>query len=326
VKVLVTGANGFTGSHLARLLREAENEVRAFVREGSNLSLLDGVDVERFEGDLTNAAKLREAVAGVDRVFHIAAVYREARLSDEIYRQVNVEGTRLLAQAAVDEGGIPFLYCSTCGVHGEVAAPADESAPYNPGDIYQQTKVEAERVVLGLHRDRGLPVVVLRPVGIYGPGDRRFLKLFRGVAHRKFPMIGKGDVFYHLTHVEDVARGFMRASQLGAGVNGEAFILAGARYTTVKELIELIADKAGVAPPRLRLPAGPIYAAAALCEDVCRPFGIEPPLHRRRLDFFLKDRAFKIDKARQVLGWEPQVDLESGIAETLEWYREVGWL
>lgn len=326
MKVLVTGANGFTGSHLTRLLREAGDEVRAFVRGGSDLSLLDGIDVERFQGDLTNPATIREAVVGVDRIFHIAAVYREARLSDEIYRQVNVEGTRLLAQAAVDAGGIPFLYCSTCGVHGEVAPPADESAPYNPGDIYQQTKVEAERVVLGLHRDRGLPVVVLRPVGIYGPGDRRFLKLFRGVAHRKFPMIGKGEVFYHLTHVEDVARGFMRASELGAGVNGEAFILAGARYTTVKELIELIADRAGVAPPRLRLPAAPIYAAAALCEDLCRPLGIEPPLHRRRLDFFLKDRAFEIDKARNVLGWQPQVDLETGIAETLEWYREAGWL
>ena len=139
-------------------------------------------------------------------------------------------------------------------------------------------------------------------------------------------MIGSGGVFYHLTHVEDVARGFIRAAELGAGVNGEAFILAGARYTTVKELIALIADKAGVAPPWLRLPAGPLYAAAAVCEDVCRPLGIEPPLHRRRLDFFLKDRAFTIDKARDVLGWEPTVELDAGIAETLEWYRSAEWI
>jgi nucleoside-diphosphate-sugar epimerase len=326
VKVLVTGANGFTGSHLARLLRGAGHHVRALTRASSDVTLLDGVDVERFEGDLTSGPKLREAVAGVERIFHIAAVYREARLSDDYYRQVNVDGTRLLAEAAIAEGGVPFLYCSTCGVHGEVAPPADESAPYNPGDIYQQTKVEAERVVLGLHRDRGLPVVVLRPVGIYGPGDRRFLKLFRGVARRKFPMIGRGDVLYHLTHVEDVARGFIRAADMGAGVNGEAFILAGARYTTIRELVELIARKAGVRPPWLRLPAAPMYAAAAICEDVCRPLGIEPPLYRRRLDFFLKDRAFDIDKARTILGWEPTVELDIGIAETLEWYRAAGWI
>ena len=326
VKVLVTGANGFTGSHLARLLREAGHEVRALVRQTSDLTLLKGIDVERFEGELTNGARLREAVAGVERIFHIAAVYREARLSDDYYRQVNVDGTRLLGEAALAEGGIPFLYCSTCGVHGEVAPPADENSPYNPGDIYQQTKVEAERVMLGLHRDRGLPVVVLRPVGIYGPGDRRFVKLFRGVARRKFPMMGRGDVFYHLTHVEDVARGFIRAAEMGAGVNGEAFILAGARYTTIKELVELIAKKAGVAPPWLRLPAGPLYAAAAVCEVVCRPLGIEPPLHRRRLDFFRKDRAFKIDKAREILRWEPTVELDAGIAATLEWYRAAGWV
>lgn len=234
-------------------------------------------------------------------------------------------GTRRLAEAALGEGGIPFVYCSTCGVHGEVEPPADETAPYNPGDIYQETKVEAEELVLGLHRERGLPAVVLRPVGIYGPGDRRFLKLFRGVARRRFPLIGDGKVFYHLTHVEDVARGFLRAAETKAAL-GEAFILAGARYTTVAELVALIAEKAGVAPPRFHWPSGPVSLASALCEDLCRPLGIEPPLHRRRLDFFLKNRAFRIAKARRVLGWEPRVDLPEGISGTLDWYRAQGWI
>ena len=325
LKVLVTGASGFTGSHLARLLVAAGHRVRALVRAGSSLDLLGGLDVERFEGELEDPASLRKSVAGCERVFHIAAVYREAKLDDSYYRRINVEGTRLLAEAALSEGGVPFLYCSTCGVHGEVAPPADETAAYNPGDIYQQTKVEAEEVVFGLHRERALPAVVLRPVGIYGPGDRRFLKLFRGVARGKFPLIGSGEVFYHLTHVEDVARGFMRAAEVPEAA-GSAFILAGARYTTIRELLGLIAEKAGVEPPRFRWPKTPVYLAAALCEDLCRPFGIEPPLYRRRLDFFLKDRAFAIDKARQVLGWKPRVELSEGIAQTLEWYREVGWL
>ncbi len=325
--VLVTGASGFTGSHLARMLVESGERVRVLTRKGSSLELLGDVarDVECVEGDLGEGTSLESAVRGVERVFHIAAVYREARLPDSIYREVNVEGTRRLAEAALAEGGIRFLYCSTCGVHGEVEPPADETAPYNPGDIYQRTKVEAERIVLGLHRERGLPAVILRPVGIYGPGDRRFLKLFRGVARRRFPMIGDGKVFYHLTHVEDVARGFVKAAETKEAV-GEAFILAGARYTTVAELVGLIAEKAGVAPPRFHWPSGPIYLASALCEDLCRPFGIEPPLHRRRLDFFLKNRAFEIGKARRVLGWEPRVELPEGIARTLEWYRAHGWI
>ncbi len=324
MKVLVTGASGFTGSHLARMLVESGHEVRALVRRTSSLEPLQDVPVERFEGDLGDEVRLRRAVEGCDRVFHIAAVYREAKLADSYYHEINVLGTRRLAEAALAEG-IPFLYCSTCGVHGEVEGVADETAPYNPGDVYQRTKVEAEKIVLALHGERGLRAVIVRPVGIYGPGDRRFLKLFKGVARRRFPMIGSGRVSYHLTHVEDVARGFLKAAET-PDATGEAFILAGARHTTVEELVSLIAAKAGVPPPRFHWPAGPIYAAAALCEDLCRPLGIEPPLHRRRLDFYLKNRAFRIDKARRVLGWEPQVDLPTGITRTMDWYRQAGWI
>ncbi len=326
MKVLVTGANGFTGSHTARLLVESGCDVRAFVRASSNMDLLEGVPFERVDGDLTDHESLKRAVRGVERVFHIAAVYREAKLSDRVYYDVNVEGTRRLAEVCSAEGGIPFIYCSTCGVHGEVQKPpVDETAPYNPGDIYQETKVEAEKVVLALHRERGLPVTILRPVGIYGPGDRRFLKLFGGVARGRFPLIGSGEVLYHLTYVEDVVRGFLKAAETPEA-QGETFILAGERYTSIKELIELIARDAGVAPPRVRVPVTPVYMAAVLCESLCRPLGIEPPLHRRRLDFFLKDRAFRIDKAKEKLGWRPQVDLEEGIRQTLEWYREKGWV
>ena len=326
MKFLVTGASGFTGSHLARFLVGAGHVVRVLVRSSSRRDLLQGLDVEYVEGDLADRDSLRRAVSGTDCVYHLAAVYREAKLPDRVYFDINVEGTRRLAEAALAEGGIPFVYCSTCGVHGEVAhPPADETAPYNPGDIYQETKVEAEKLLFQMYEERGLPAVILRPVGIYGPGDRRFLKLFRGVARRHFPMIGRGDVFYHLTHVEDVASGFARAAELPAA-RGNAFILAGARYTTIQELIDLIAREAGARPPWLRLPAAPMVAAAAACEAVCRPLGIEPPLYRRRLDFFLKHRAFKIDKAREVLGWEPRIDLEDGIRETLAYYRGRGWL
>ena len=326
MKVLVTGASGFTGSHLVRLLTEAGHQVRVLVRPSSRLDLLEGLSPEQIHGDLTDGESIRRAVTGTERIFHLAAVYREAKLPDRVYYDVNVEGAQRLAEAALSEGGVPLIYCSTCGVHGEVAEPpADEEAPYNPGDIYQETKVEAEKLLLSMKRERGLHLVIIRPVGIYGPGDRRFLKLFRGVARRHFPMIGKGDVFYHLTHVEDVARGFMRAAEVSSA-NGKAFIIAGERYTTIKELIEIIARAANVPPPRLRLPAGPMYAAAVVCEGIFRPLGIEPPLYRRRLDFFLKHRAFKIDKARNELGWKPEVDLEQGIGLTLDYYRSQGWL
>lgn len=326
MKALVTGASGFTGSHVARRLVEGGHRVRVLLRPSSSRDLLGVTPVEEATGDLRDEESLARAVRGVDAIFHLAAVYREAKLPEATYRDVNVEGTRRLAEAALTEGGVLFVHCSTCGVHGEVRhPPADESAPYNPGDIYQKTKVEAEQIVFSLHRERGLPAVILRPVGIYGPGDRRFLKLFGGVARRRFPMIGPGKVYYHLTHVDDVARGFLMAAERSEA-RGEAIILAGERYTTVKELVELIAREAGVAPPWLRLPVGPVYAAAVGCERLLPRLGLEPPLHRRRLDFFLKDRAFRIDKAKRLLRWQPQIDLAEGIRQTLDWYRRRGWI
>lgn len=324
LNAFVTGASGFTGSHLVRLLNEGGFAVRALLRESSSRVLLEGLSYRPIEGDLASDVEFTEHVRGSDVIFHVAAVYREAKLPDEIYRRVNVEATRHLAEAALAHG-IPFVYCSTCGVHGEVSPPANEESPYNPGDIYQQTKVEAEEALLAT-RQRGLKFAIIRPVGIYGPGDRRFLKLFKGVARRRFPIIGSGEVLYHLTHVDDVARGFIRAYEAIQDVQGEAFIIAGERYTSIRELVDIIARHAGVSPPRLRLPAAPMLAAAVLCEAVCRPLKVEPPLYPRRLDFFLKDRAFSIDKARSRLAWRPQVGLDEGIHDTLAWYREQGWL
>ena len=326
MKVLVTGASGFTGSHLVRLLTEAGHQVRVLVRPSSRLDLLEGLSLEQIHGIL----RMEKASAAPSRARSASStsprsIVRPSSQTGFTTTSMS-KAPGVSPEAALSEGGVPLIYCSTCGVHGEVAEPpADEEAPYNPGDIYQESKVEAEKLLLSMNRERGLHLVIVRPVGIYGPGDRRFLKLFRGVARRHFPMIGKGDVFYHLTHVEDVARGFMRAAEVPSA-NGKAFIIAGERYTTIKELIEIIARAAKVPPPRLRLPAGPIYAAAVVCEGIFRPLGIEPPLYRRRLDFFLKHRAFKIDKARNELGWKPEVDLEQGIRRTLDYYRSQGWL
>jgi nucleoside-diphosphate-sugar epimerase len=107
---------------------------------------------------------------------------------------------------------------------------------------------------------------------------------------------------------------------------GRTYILAGGEVTTLNELVALIADEAGVAPPRLHVPVRPFWAAGALCEAVCAPFGIEPPIYRRRVDFFTKSRAFDITRAREELGYQPKVSLREGIRRTLAWYRQNGWI
>ncbi len=323
---LVTGATGFTGGWLARHLLWEGDGVRALVRpesreQGRRLAA-EGVEV--VEGDLADTASLERACQGVDVVYHIAATYRTAGQTDAVYRDINVGGTQRLLEAAVAGGASRFVHCSTGGVHGHIdVPPADESAPLRPGDIYQETKLEGERVARARGERGDVEVVVARPIGIYGPGDLRFLKLFK--LAKGAVMIGAGRAFYHLTFVEDLVEGFRLCGTVPAAA-GETYLLAGARYTTLWELVELIARELGTSPPRLRIPVWPVWLAGALCEVVCVPFRIEPPIFRRRVDFFIKSRAFDASKARDELGFEPRVDLEEGIRRTAGWYREQGLL
>jgi nucleoside-diphosphate-sugar epimerase len=168
-------------------------------------------------------------------------------------------------------------------------------------------------------------LAIARPTGIYGPGDRRLLKLFRGVSRRTFVTLGSGDIYYHLTYVDDLVEGFRLCGEIPRAA-GRTYILAGGEVTPLNELVRRIAAAAGVRPPSLRAPVWPFWIAGALCEAVCVPLRIEPPLYRRRVDFFTKSRAFDIARARAELGYSPQVGLDEGIRRTLAWYREQGWL
>ena len=328
MRVLVTGATGFTGGWLARHLAGAGDEVRALVRPVSQLRAdgLREVGVQIVTGDLGDAGSLEAACLDVEVVYHIAATYRTAGQPATVYREVNVEGTRRLLDAAETTGVRRVVHCSTGGVHGHIEdPPATEEAPLAPGDVYQETKLEGERLARARGDASTLEVVVARPIGIYGPGDTRFRRLFRGIARGRFPMLGAGGVYYHLTYIEDLVQGFHLCGTVPAAP-GRTYLLAGPRYTTLKELVALIAAELGVSPPRLALPVWPVWLAGALCELVCVPLRIEPPLYRRRVEFFTKSRAFDASRARQELGFDPRVDLEEGIHRTAVWYREQGML
>ena len=330
MRVLVTGATGFTGGHLAQTLAARGDEVRALVRPRSRArfeaSPLPRQGIIAVEGDLLDPAALQRATDGVDVVYHIAATYREAGQPETAYRTINVDGTRNVLNAAKAAGARRVVHCSTGGVHGHIARPpANEDAPFNPGDTYQETKLEAEQAAREFGHRTGLDVVVARPIGIYGPGDTRFLKMFRGLARRRFPMIGSGQVFYHLTFIDDLVEGFRLCGTV-ADAAGRTYILAGPRYTTLEQLVGMVANELNVRPPRRHLPVWPFWTAGLLCEMVCVPLRIEPPIFRRRVDFYTKSRAFDTTRARTELGFAPKVDLEDGIKRTADWYRSEGLL
>jgi nucleoside-diphosphate-sugar epimerase len=301
--------------------------VRALVRtEDQRSAALAALGVELRVGDLTDKAALVRALGGVDIVYNIGATYRQASASRDEYAAINAKAVATLVEAGAAAGVRRIVQCSTVGVHGDVEhPPANEDAPLKPGDEYQRSKLDGERLGREAAARMGTELVIARPSGIYGPGDRRLLKLFRGVARRRFVTLGSGEIFYHLTYVEDLAEGFRLCGEVPAAA-GRTYILAGSDVTTLNELVRRIAAAAGVPPPSLHLPVWPVWMAGAACEAACVPLGIEPPLYRRRVDFFTKSRAFDISRARAELGFAPAVGLDEGIRRTLAWYREQGWL
>jgi nucleoside-diphosphate-sugar epimerase len=323
---LVTGATGFTGGALARRLALRNAPVRALVRDRARAAPLADLGVEIVEGDLCDPAALRQAMRGVDLVYHIAALYRQQGVEPRLFREVNATAVQHLLDAAIEAGVGRFVHCSTVGVHGDVKRPpAAEDAPFAPGDLYQESKLEGERIAARYMAERRLPVTIFRPAGIYGPGDLRFLKLFRGIKRGRFPMVGDGQTLWHGVYIDDLVEGIIRCGTADQAI-GQTFILAGPDYTTLEELTGIVADAVGARPPRLKIPLAPIYAAAAVCEAVCRPFGVEPPLHRRRVDFFTKSRAFDSTKARREIGYAPEVSIRDGVVRTAAWYAAQGLL
>ena len=326
-RVLVTGATGYTGQVLVKRLLEAGASVRAIARNSSDLTPLAGLNVEWVRGEVYDPDCIREAMAGMQYVFHVAAAFREARSSRQDYWNVHVGSTELLCAEAIKQPDFQrFVHVSTVGVHGHIAAPpGDENTPFGPGDDYQETKAEAETELVAFAAEHALPYSIIRPCAIYGPGEKRLLKLFRMATKPCFPILGTGKCWYHLVHVEDLVGAMMLAAVKEKAL-GQAFIAGADQAIQLEEMAKIIARTYNNRLKVLRLPITPFFILGDLCELLCKPFKIEPPIYRRRVAFYSKDRNFTTRKMQQVLGYQPVYDNETGIVETAEWYKKHGWL
>jgi dihydroflavonol-4-reductase len=325
--ILITGAGGFTGLSLALSLSAAGHRVRGLVRSPDRAAGLERAGITTVAGDIRDPDVLRQATEGIDTVYHLAAAFRRAAVPDSEYHEVNVDATRQLVELSAAAGVRRIVHCSSVGVHGSVSeeAPATEDAPFHPEDIYQKSKLEGEQIALQTADRAGVPLTVVRPGPIYGPGDKRLFKLIGGVARKRFRLLGDGSPHFQMVYVDDLTEGLRLAA--GAAVAaGRTYILAGNEAPTLKELVREIARVAHVASPRFRLPVWPFWLAGTVCEAVCVPLGIEPPIFRRRVKFFTSNRWFDISRARNELGFAPKVSLRDGIRRTLESYRQLGWV
>jgi nucleoside-diphosphate-sugar epimerase len=326
--VLVTGATGFTGVHLVKALCAAGASVRAIVRASSDRSTLQDLPINWVIGDVFDEATVKQACAGVNVIFHVAAAYREAKISDDVYWNVHVKSTQLLAQYAQQQTGFKrFVHISTVGVHGHIKSPpADEECEFSPGDQYQITKVEAEKWINQFSKEHDLPITIIRPAAIYGPGDRRLLKVFKLAKLPLIPVLGYGcKGLYHLIHVTDLVN-FMIVAASHTQTLGQVYICANESPISIKDIIDMISRRLGRTPRFIRLPATPFFLMGDLCELICKPLNIEPPIYRRRVAFFTKDRWFNSQKLRKDTGFKMQYSNKSGIEQLTDWYLQAGWL
>ncbi len=327
MKILVTGGTGFTGSCLVRYLLQRGHEVVALDnQEGIVLDELKRLGAKFVKGSVTDPELLKEVIPGCDAVYHLAAAFRRINLPQKVYMETNATAMRALLTICRDNGVKKFIYCSTQGVHGNIDdPPGDEDSPIEPEDYYQYTKYKGEEVAQEFIA-QGMDITILRPTALYGPGDpSRFLMIFRQVKKGWFPYFGKGGALYHPVYVESFCESFELARENPAS-KGQTYIIADGEYYPIREIVGKVADIMGIKVRQIFLPFWPMYILAAIVELIFKPLPWDPPLFRRRVDWYRQNRAFKIDKARRELNYEPKVGLDEGLKITYEWYKANGFL
>lgn len=332
-KVLVTGASGFVGSTLATELARQGHEVRVLVRKTSKLRNLEAIDIKPVVGDLRDPASLREAVRGVDTVFHVAGVISSP--NRETFFLHNAEGTENMARAAAEEaksGALGrFVYVSSLAAAGppQRGKVRNENETPTPISNYGASKLAGEAALKEI--GSALSSVVVRPPSVYGPRDRGIFTFFDIINKGVIPLLGlerPDPRRYSFVHVDDLVRGIIAAGfASGPFSPGELFYVSGDGEYSWEETMEMIAQGLEKKGLRVRLPIFAMRAAGALCSGITKVSGKLMPLSLDKVNE-LEAIAWTCsnEKAKQVLGFKPYWGLEKGLRQTARWYREHGWL
>jgi nucleoside-diphosphate-sugar epimerase len=326
--VVLTGATGFTGRAITRQLLQTGCTLRLLVRASSDTrEFEEHPQVTVLRGELHDEAFVASACRDCHYLFHLAAAFREKALTQVHYRQVHITSTQLLAKAVSEQAGFRrFVHVSTVGVHGLIEqAPANEDYRFSPSDSYQATKAEAELWIRQYAADCELPLTVIRPVAVMGPGDARLRRMFRLARLPVVPMLGLSSSLYHLIHVDDLARCVIAAAN--PALPREAIYIAGNREaSSARQIITAAATELGRQARFIHLPSWPFHLAALVVEKLFAVLGKEPPIRRRQLAMLTRDRAFDTSRMQATFGDLLHHDNASGLEETVRWYRSQGLL
>ncbi|MBW4649582.1 MAG: NAD-dependent epimerase/dehydratase family protein [Kastovskya adunca ATA6-11-RM4] len=306
MKALVTGANGFTGSHLVQALEQRGDKVVGLVRKSSDLSRLSRSQVQLVYGEITDREALEAAMAGVDTVFHTAAYVELGIVDAAQMERVNVEGTRAVLETAQAAGVSKMVYCSTIGIFGDTQGQVvDETFKRQQKDFssaYDRTKYLAQELVDGFAA-KGFPVASVLPSGIFGADDPHFGPVMQQFLKGGLKVWAGGDRVTGIVHVDDLVAAMILAAEKSQP--GEHYIISAGELTT-REMFNFISQESGVPAPR-EVPKPLVQLAGNLLDPIGRLFNWQPPISRERVHY-IYDRCVRVDatKARQELGWQPR--------------------
>jgi dihydroflavonol-4-reductase len=326
MKVLITGITGFIGSHLAQeLLKKTNYELIGTFRDAAKAKEFESQGIEMRKADLLKSESLKDITRDVDVVVHLAGLMRFHDAFHILYEN-NVKATQIIAQDAQHHGIQHFIYGSSTEAIGPVTTVSgDETSPYHPTYDYGKTKQLAELWLKEQQKITDLPLTILRPTGVYGPGDRYVtLSTVSAVAHKKLRVLpGNGDAFIHFTYVDDVSQGIKKTIEQPKQSIGETFIIASDAYITYKEMFTIVAHLLHVPPPSRSIPMSLAKAYLFIVQWSNKRKGIDDfVMHTSLIDTMRTNRAYSNAKAKKILGFSPQYDYTQGMKKTIDWYKE----
>lgn len=325
MKILVTGATGFIGSHLVPALVKRGHKVRCLVRKTSNISKLKKLkNVKFFYGDITKPKTIAGIAKEIDIVFHLAATGHVAAISKTAYqsfREINVQGTKNLARECQNEKIKKFIHFSSTAAMGTIDGVADEKTECHPVTPYQKSKREAELLLLSLWRENYFPAVILRPCMVYGPGGfgefYKFVKLMKlGI----FPKVGRGENLTPMVYIDDVIQAAIKAMKYGKP--GDVYIITSGKSYKMDQIRNEVMKNLGIKRPYLYLPEFLVKVGATAIEKISQLINVTPIVTRQNIVSTIANRCFDIAKAKNELQFTPEMSIETGIKKTIKWYQK----
>lgn len=326
LKALVTGANGFVGSHLVEGLLSEGYQITCLIRQTSNLRWLSGLNVQYTYADISDKDSLKGVLKDFNFIFHVAGLTKAK--NKEEYFKANYQGTKNLLEVCLKENPQikMFIYVSSQAAvgPGKDEKPLNETAPCNPITDYGKSKLAGEKIVL--EYSSKLPVTIIRPTAVYGPRDTDILGFFKVVSKGLKTHFGKGESYLSLCYIEDLVEGIILAAESPKAI-GQIYFIADDQIYSWSEAFRIIAQALDKKTLTLRIPKAFLFAFAFISENICRLLRKPTAINVQKIrEITQKYWLCDVSKAKKELGFFPQYKLEEGAKKTVKWYKENGWL